>query len=145
MEEVWLNGYSGAMRAWRNWLKEPGGYLAELHEAAAQDPPAVTESTATAPGGYREAEIVHAAKGPIPEPDEPPEIPRETFARGDSASMVEDRDSTTEAGAEFSAAPNERSSAPATKPLGSRKLAREESMMLYSGALANMEQAGGPA
>ena len=47
----------------------------------------VSESPAAVPGGYREAEIVHAAEGPIPEPDEPPEIPRETFARCGSAGI----------------------------------------------------------
>jgi hypothetical protein len=104
----------------------------------------VSESPAAVPGGYREAEIVHAAEAPIPESDEPPEIPRETFARCGSASKVEDRETTTEAGAEPSVAPNERSSAPAPKPLGSRKLTWEETMMLYREALASMGRAGGP-
>jgi len=87
VDAVWrLDGYSNAVSSWRNWLKDT--HLRELgYEAAAQEPPVVTESTATAPGGYREVEIVHAAEDPIPESDEPPEIRRETFARCGSAGI----------------------------------------------------------
>jgi hypothetical protein len=146
VDAVWrLDGYSNAVSSWRNWLKDPF-HLRELDdEAPAQEAPVVTESPAAVPGGYRAAEIVHPAEAPIPEFDEPPEIPRETFDRCGLPPTLEDCDTTTEAGTEPSAAPNERSPGPATKPPSPRKLTREESRMLYRKALESMGRVGGSA